>query len=105
MYDIIFRPDKLENVCYYELVEKYKVQDLQSDHDGILRFQTIHPEYHTRGVREKIFIDVPMIHMPPFVDLYDLEMNKHSSQLNESIIEARNIYALRSLILFTHLEK
>ena len=105
VYDIIFRPDKLENICYYELVEKYKVQDLKSEHDAILRFQTTHPGYHSRGVREKTFLDVPMIYMPPFVDLYELEMNKHPSQLNESIIEARNTYALRSLILFFHSKK
>ena len=53
-----------------------------------------------RGVKEKDSCDVPMIYMPPFSDLYDLDMNKEPSDVNEEILEERNIYALRALILF-----
>ena len=98
--DIIFRPDELENTCYYEFVEKYKVQDLPQKPASILRFQSNHPGYNSRGVKRKDSFDVPMIYMPPFSDLYDLEMDKGSLPVDDSIVEARNIYALRALILF-----
>ena len=38
VYDVIFRPDRLENVCYYEFIEKYKVQNLPPNPDTMLRF-------------------------------------------------------------------
>ena len=38
--------------------------------------------------------------MPPFKDLFELEMNNKSLHLDQSIVDSRNVYALRSLILF-----
>ena len=100
VYDIIFRPDELENTCYYEFVEKYNVQNLPVKSESIFRFQHDHPGYSSRGVKRKDIFDVPMIYMPPFADLYDLELDKGSLHVDEEVTEARNIYALRALILF-----
>ena len=100
VYDMIYRPDNLDNVCYYEFVEKYEVIDLLSKTNSILRFQRNHPGYHTRGVKEKSSCDVPMIYMPPFTDICDLEMSMQSSSVNDNVKETRNIYALRALNLF-----
>ena len=38
--------------------------------------------------------------MPPFKDLFKLEMNNKSLHLDQSIVDSRNVYALRALILF-----
>ena len=35
-----------------------------------------------------------MIYMPPFADLYDLELNKGSLSVDEEVTVARKIYAL-----------
>ena len=39
VYDIIFRPDSLENTCYYEFVSEYTVQNLPPKLNYILRFK------------------------------------------------------------------
>ena len=85
---VIFRHDSLENVYYYEFIEKYKVQNLPSNPDTILRFQRNRLGYHTRVVKQRDSCDVPMIYMPLFSDLYCLERD-----IDEKIIEERNIYA------------
>lgn len=100
VYDVIFRPDRLENVCYYEFIDQYKVQNLPPNPHTILRFHRNQPGYHMCGVKQKDFHDVPMIYMPPFSDLYDLERDIEPSDVNEKIIKERNIFALRALILF-----
>ena len=87
-------------MCYYEFIEKYKVQNLPPNPDTILRFQRNHPGYDMRGVKQQDSHDVPMIYMPPFSDLYGLERNIEPSDVNEKVIEDRNLYALRALILF-----
>ena len=93
VYDIIFRPDELENTCYYEFVEKYNVQNLPVKSESIFRFQHDHPGYFSRGVKRKDIFDVPMIYMPPFADLYDLKLDKGYLHVDEEVTEARNICA------------
>ena len=43
--------------------------------------------------------------MPPFKDLLELEMNNKSLHIDQSIVDSRNIYALRALILFFSFRK
>jgi len=38
--------------------------------------------------------------MPPFKDLFELEMNNTSSDIDKSIVNSRDAYAFRALILF-----
>ena len=76
----------MENTCYYEFVEKYNVQDLPPKSESIFRFQHDHPGYSSCEVKKKDIFDVPMIHMPPFANLYDIGSDKGSLYVNEEAL-------------------
>ena len=101
VYNIMFIPDSLDNTFYYEFVSECTVQNLPPKPNSILRFQKNHPGYNNRGVTEKkVSFHVPMIYIPPFIkDLFELEMNNTSLHIDQSIVDSRNSYALRALIL------
>ena len=106
VYDIIFRQYPLENVCYYDFFSEYTVQKLPPKPNSILRFQKKHPGYKNRGVTEtKVSFDVPMIYMPPFKDLFELEMNNKYLHIDQSIVDPRNLYALRAFIFIFSFRK
>ena len=99
VYNIMFRPDSLENNCFYEFFSEYTVQNLPPKPNYILKFRKTRPGYNNRGVTEtKVYFYVPMIYMPTFKDLIELEMNKKSLHIDQSTVDSRNVYALRALI-------
>ena len=125
-YNIIYRPDSIEDICAYQQVMEYEVSNIfrkkindeeesdnqinsqdnemtgleLSDNKNVLEFVSEHPGRKYIGLKKIKKIKIPILYTSPFCDIEELYLEEDENKVKNHTKILREGYALKALLLF-----